>query len=219
MKRLAVGLFVVASLGGIASTAFGQATEPAAKPRGEQVYGELCASCHGRYGRGDGALAANLKGPLVDFTNSAWLGGRSDEAIAKALGTASHGPMTIASALKPEALQDSIAYIRGLSIPGKHVSVLAGRDVYMASCQGCHGAKGDGQGPVAAYLADPKPRDFTSSKFVIDGREAELEKFVSLGAAAAMHGSIYMPEWASRLSPQQIKDTVEYLKTFKQAKH
>lgn len=218
MKRLVVGLFVVASLGGIASTALAQTADPSGKSRGEQVYTELCQSCHGRYGRGDGPLATNLKGPLVDFTNSAWLGGRTDEAIAKALGTASHGPMTIASALKPEALQDSIAYIRTLSIPGKHVSVLAGHDVYMASCQGCHGAKGDGQGPVAAYLTDPKPRDFTASKFVIEGREAEVEKFVSLGAAAAMHGSIYMPEWASRLTPQQIKDTVEFLKTFKKAK-
>ncbi|MBK7975438.1 MAG: c-type cytochrome [Deltaproteobacteria bacterium] len=218
MKRLAVALFVVAGLGAIASNARAQAADPAGQPRGAQVYAELCQSCHGRYGRGDGPLASNLKAPLVDFTNSAWLGGRSDEVIAKGLGTASHGPMTIASALKPEALQDSIAYIRALSIPGKHVSVLAGRDIYLASCQGCHGAKGDGQGPVATYLTDPKPRDFTASKFVIDGREEELEKFISLGAAAAMHGSIYMPEWASRLSPQQIKDTVEYLKIFKQAK-
>lgn len=218
MKRLAVALFVVASVGGIASTAGAQAAAPAGKARGEQVYTELCQSCHGHYGRGDGPLASNLKGPLVDFSNSAWLGGRSDEAIAKALGAASHGPMTIASVLKPEALQDAIAYIRTLSVPGKHVSVLAGRDVYMASCQGCHGAKGDGQGPVAAYLTDPKPRDFTASKFVIDGREAELERFISLGASAAMHGSTYMPEWASRLSPQQIKDTVEFLKTFKQPK-
>lgn len=218
MKRLAVGLIVLASLGGIASLARAQSADAAAKPRGEQVYSELCASCHGRYGRGDGPLAANLKAPLVDFTNPAWIGGRTDDAIAKGLGTASHGPMTIASALKPEALQDSIAYIRGLSVPGKHVSVLAGRDVYMASCQGCHGAKGDGQGPVASYLTDPKPRDFTASKFLVDGREDELEKFISMGAAAAMHGSVYMPEWASRLTPQQIKDTVEYLKTFKRAK-
>jgi mono/diheme cytochrome c family protein len=26
-----------------------------------------------------------------------------------------------------------------------------------------------------------------------------------------------MPEWASRLSPQQIRDVVEYLKTFQNA--
>ena len=127
--------------------------------------------------------------------------------------------MAAAGALKPETLVAAIAYIRTLSVPGKHVSVLAGRDIYNSTCFPCHGMKGDGKGPVVQYLDGVQPRDFTAVTFVIDGREDELVHFISVGAAKAAHGSSYMPEWASRLSPQQILDTVEYLKTFKRPAH
>lgn len=68
---------------------------------------------------------------------------------------------------------------------------------------------------MAKALLDHPPRDFTSPKFVIEGREADVERTISLGAEKAFHGSQYMPEWASRLSPQQIRDVVAYLGTFK----
>ena len=54
---------------------------------------------------------------------------------------------------------------------------------------------------------------------MIDGREDEIAEFITIGAVKAAHGSPHMPEWASRLSPQQIRDTVEYLKTFKKTTH
>ena len=60
-----------------------------------------------------------------------------------------------------------------------------------------------------------KPRDFTSDAFVIDGREEEVQGIISEGAAKALHGSPYMVEWSYRLTPQQIRDVVEYLRTFK----
>ncbi|MBI3783795.1 MAG: c-type cytochrome [Deltaproteobacteria bacterium] len=197
--------------------AFAEAPAATAQPeRGEQLYGEFCSSCHGKYGRGDGPLAADLKQPLPDFTDSARYAGRTDEDIAKGLMAASHGPMSVASILKPEALKAAITYIRKLSTPGKHVSVLAGRDIYNAAgCWGCHGQQGDGHGPVSEALVDTKPRDFTSPKFVVDGHEEEIARSISLGAEKAIHGSKYMPEWSSRLTPQQIRDVVEYIGTFK----
>jgi mono/diheme cytochrome c family protein len=94
------------------------------------------------------------------------------------------------------------------------VSLPAGRDIYQTGCWVCHGREGDGQGPAAATLKEKRPRDFTDPQFVIEGREEEVERVVALGPAAAFHGSSFMPEWASRLSPQQIRDVVEYLKTF-----
>ncbi len=214
--------WMVATAMVLAVTSSARAADPVktgvAAVRGGEVYGQLCATCHGRYGRGDGPLAQNLNTALPDFTDPAWLAGRSNDAIAKALKGASHGPMAVANVVKPEVLGDAIAYLRTLSVPGRHVSVLAGRDIYNSSCQGCHGPHGDGQGPVAKFLEGTKPRDFTSPRFVIDGREDEVAQFIGQGAAKAAHGSTYMPEWASRLSPQQILDTVEFLKTFKHPK-
>jgi mono/diheme cytochrome c family protein len=101
-------------------------------------------------------------------------------------------------------------------VPGEHVSVPAGRDVYNAACWVCHGEKGDGRGPAAASVGELKPRDFTSPAFVIEGREEEIARIIAQGAKLAMHGSPYMVEWGSRLSAQQIQDVIAHLKTFKQ---
>jgi mono/diheme cytochrome c family protein len=212
-----VACVMLAGLIGVSTPALAGRPADVEQVRGQQIYSEFCAACHGRYGRGDGPLAQNLVRRPLDFTDATWLAGRSDREIANGLIGASHGPMAVAGVLKPEALTDAIAYVRTLSVPGKHVSVLAGRDIYNVSCWQCHGIKGDGKGPVVQFLGDAKPRDFTAPSFVIDGHEGEIAEFISLGAEKAAHGSRYMPEWASRLSPQQIRDTVEYLKTFKEA--
>ena len=60
----------------------------------------------------------------------------------------------------------------------------------------------------------PKPRDFTSPAFKIEGREEEVYRAIYLGPAEAFHGSPNMPDWGSRLSEQQIRDVMEYLKAF-----
>jgi cytochrome c oxidase cbb3-type subunit 3 len=188
--------------------------------RGERIYHTLCATCHGRYGRGDGPLASALQTPLPDFSDPAILGPRSDEqllASVTGMDAVRHTPMAIGQVLQEGAVIDAIAYLRTLYVPGRYASLPAGRDVYQASCWVCHGREGNGQGPAAATLKEKRPRDFTDPEFVIEGREEEIERVVALGPAAAFHGSSFMPEWSSRLSPQQIRDVVEYLKTFHKA--
>ena len=51
-----------------------------------------------------------------------------------------------------------------MSIPPSHDLVRLGREVYQARCVGCHGPKGDGNGPAATFLL-PRPRDFTVGVF------------------------------------------------------
>ena len=46
-------------------------------------------------------------------------------------------------------------------MPVTQQNLLRGKDIYLRRCAGCHGAKGDGKGPAAEFLA-PKPFDFTS---------------------------------------------------------
>lgn len=183
--------------------------------RGAEVYSKLCSTCHGQYGRGDGPLADNLYARLPDFTDSSWFAGRSDDQIVKSLWGANHQPMMMARVLKPDVLRDAVAYIRTLSVPGEHVSVPAGRDIYQATCWVCHGEHGDGKGPAAKNLEGPSPRDFTNPEFVIEGREDEIARTIAFGAAESFHGSAMMPSWGSSLSPQQIRDVVAYLKTFR----
>lgn len=210
---------------GLLLMAGGVAAQPKSQgslARGEEVYRTVCWTCHGRYGRGDGPAAEYLAARPPDFTNPALLGGRSDRQIVTALKKrksrpgGAHTPMaTVIENLKEDALRDAIAYVRTLAVPGKHASLLAGKDIYNTFCQTCHGSRGDGQGPAAKNLVGVKPRDFTSKDFVIEGREEEIYEIIFRGAAKAFHGSPYMPKWSTTLSRQQVQDIIEYLKTFK----
>lgn len=100
----------------------------------------------------------------------------------------------IVEALKEDTLRDAVAYIRTLAVPGKHVSIQAGRDIYNTFCWACLGAKGDRQGPAAKNLVRVKLRDFTSKDFVIEGHEENVYRAIFEGAVKAFHGSPYMPE-------------------------
>ena len=189
--------------------------------RGEEVFKSLCWTCHGNYGRGDGPAAKYMAYPPPDLTDPRVFGKKTDQEIVSGLvdtkgqtGT-SHRTMVIGDVLKKEALQDAIAYMRSLSVPGKHVSLSAGKDIYDTFCSACHGAKGDGRGPAAKNLTGVKPRDFTSKDFVVEGHEEQIKQTIFEGAARSFHGSPYMPEWKTTLTQQQITDIVEYLKAFK----
>lgn len=202
---------------GMALAGIGPMSAGAETPdRGAEIYADLCAGCHGRYGRGDGPLAADLAVDVPDFTDPAWTAGRSTQQIVDGLVGASHAPMAIARVLERDALRDAVAYIRTLAGPGGHVSRAEGRDIYNATCWVCHGRDGDGQGPAAANLEGPAPRDFTSPEFTIEGREDEIARTIARGAEASFHGSPLMPEWGSSLSERQVRGLVEYLKTFQQ---
>jgi cytochrome c oxidase cbb3-type subunit 2 len=51
-----------------------------------------------------------------------------------------------------------------MSIPSTEDLLELGRQVYAARCVGCHGSKGDGNGPAATFLF-PRPRNFTFGVF------------------------------------------------------
>lgn len=51
-----------------------------------------------------------------------------------------------------------------VSVPRSEEWIAHGREVYRRRCLGCHGARGDGNGPAATFLAT-RPRDFTFGVF------------------------------------------------------
>jgi cytochrome c oxidase cbb3-type subunit 2 len=60
---------------------------------------------------------------------------------------------------EPQAVSVSV-----MTIPQSEDLVALGREIYEGHCIGCHGAKGDGNGPAATFLA-PRPRNFTLGVF------------------------------------------------------
>jgi cytochrome c oxidase cbb3-type subunit I/II len=62
-------------------------------------------------------------------------------------------------AFEPQAVAASV-----MRLPNTAEQVGRGKLVYDRRCVGCHGAKGDGNGPAATFL-DPRPRNFTIGSF------------------------------------------------------
>src|SRR3970040_2030357 len=141
--------------------------------RGEEVYKSLCWTCHGNYGRGDGPAAKYLAYPPPDLTDPRVFGKKTDQEIVSGLidrksqTGPSHRTMVIGDVLKKEALQDAIAYMRSLSVPGKHASISAGKDIYDTFCSACHGAKGDGRGPGEKNFTGVQRGAFPLKVFVV----------------------------------------------------
>jgi cytochrome c oxidase cbb3-type subunit 2 len=52
-----------------------------------------------------------------------------------------------------------------VSVPRSEEWIAHGKDVYQRRCLGCHGEKGDGNGPAAAFMQKDRPRNFTLAVF------------------------------------------------------
>ena len=51
------------------------------------------------------------------------------------------------------------------TLPRSNEWIAYGKEVYERRCIGCHGAKGDGNGPAATFLFNQRPRNFTLGVF------------------------------------------------------
>lgn len=88
-----------------------------------------------------------------------------------------------------------------------------GKELFLRYCAGCHGEKGNGKGPAAAFL-DPKPRDFTRGVFKFRSTpssslptDADLVRTIREG----VHGTS-MPAW-KELPDAEVQSIVAYVKT------
>ncbi len=89
-----------------------------------------------------------------------------------------------------------------------------GRDVYATYCVGCHGEKGDGNGPAARFL-DPKPRDFRLGRLkfaAVSSGEAPRDDDYLKTIKHGLSGTA-MPSFAL-LSEQERFAVVAYIRSF-----
>ena len=124
----------------------------------------------------------------------------------------------------PKAVQ-AVAKISGsppfseFAVPAKPTVTPAllerGKNIYVQNCVACHGAKGDGKGDAAAFLA-PRPRDFVRANYRLRTTlpnslptDVDLFREISLGLPGTP-----MPPWKHILSEDDRWALVEYVKTF-----
>lgn len=112
----AVGLVTIFTL----ILAFGVALAKGDPAKGKASYDQLCASCHGASGKGDGAAASALNPKPKDLVDKGYVKGLKDDYIKKivkeggpAVGKSPMMP-PMGGSLKDADIENVIAYIRSL---------------------------------------------------------------------------------------------------------
>lgn len=95
----------------------------------------------------------------------------------------------------------------GVAVSGQ-ANPEAGKKLYLANCQNCHGPAGKGDSEMAAYLAPP-PADLTA-KATQSKTDTQLRKVIMEGrSGTAMTG------YAASLSEAQVDDVLAYIRSLK----
>jgi len=98
----------------------------------------------------------------------------------------------------------------GLALAQTNGDPKAGKIKYDASCVGCHGATGKGDGAAAAAL-NPKPGDFTDGKTMISLSDKYLFNIIKNGGVAEKKSPL-MPA-GPKLKDQEVWDMVAYIRS------
>ena len=173
---------------------------------GPQLFGDNCAACHGRDGRGGDNYP--------DLTDHDWIWGGGPERIAETLRVGVNSPHAESRATQmPSFGRDKMldqtqvgnvaTYVYSLSnplasTPQTIARIEAGRQVFLTNCAACHGEDAKGNQDLGAPNL--------SDRFWIYG--GDFEKIIT-----TIHGGRqgHMPTWDERLSPAEIKILALYV--------
>jgi mono/diheme cytochrome c family protein len=92
-----------------------------------------------------------------------------------------------------------------------------GRHLYMKYCAVCHGTEGKGDG-FNAFNLDPKPRDFTDSRYMNALTDARLSETMSQGGRG-VNKSVLMPSWGGRLTTIERTYVMAFIRLFGKPKN
>ena len=85
-----------------------------------------------------------------------------------------------------------------------------GAKLYAQYCASCHGAKGHGDGPVAATL-NPRPANHSDHVFMAEKSDQHLYQVISKGGASVGKSPMMAP-WGGVIPEQGIKDLIAFLR-------
>ncbi|MBY5608398.1 cytochrome-c oxidase, cbb3-type subunit III [Rhizobium leguminosarum] len=172
---------------------------------GHQLFGDNCAACHGRDGKGGR--------DFPDLTDDDWLWGGGPEKIVQTMTVGvntTHSQSRVSQMpafgtdemLNRKQVSDVAAYVYSLSNSSTEAAdasqIAAGREVFMASCVACHGEDAKGKQDVGAP-------NLTDGRWIYGGG---IERIVQ-----SIHGGRqgHMPTWDERLSLGEIKILALYV--------
>ena len=228
---------------GVLRTTKGHACPPQASLiHGRAVYLRNCQSCHGICGDGNGDYAPTLRIKPRDFTAGVYKWRSTptgslptDEDLLRTLskGIAESG-MPAFAGMPEQDRRAVISYIKSLSprfnsepvekpipIPPEPAmtmeSVTKGRLAYeRMGCMACHGAAGNGWGPIAPNLADDdgypiRPADLTGSTWKGGCQGEDIYRSIMTGLDGTP-----MPAFEKQLPPDEAWAMVHYIQSLDQ---
>ena len=174
--------------------------------RGQQLFGDHCASCHGATGEGDGPGAAARRPRPGNLAEREF----SDARLAQVLWNGVSGTaMPAWRDHRPADLAALAAVVKGFraerpepAMPDDIVEL--GARVYASNCVQCHGEEGDGRGTAAAALP-MAPTNFRQQRPSLD---------YSLRALRNGVDGTPMAPWTSRLGAAEILAAAHHVRGF-----
>lgn len=177
--------------------------------RGGMLFTQNCAGCHGVHGDGSGLAAAGLMPKPKNLGQYRF----STAGLARILWNGVAGAAMPAWRDIPTAdLASLAAYVQSLhvtaadSAPSPAPLLARGAVVYSENCLSCHGAQGQGNGPVGITLL-PRPVNFTA----MQPDTARITKVLSEGIAGTS-----MAAWP-KLSPPDKQAVTAFVRTMFEA--
>ncbi|MBI1814521.1 MAG: FTR1 family protein [Deltaproteobacteria bacterium] len=150
--------------------------------RGAAIFYEHCASCHGEHGDGHGPDAARLERKPANFTDAGFMRGETvfDHIHVISVGKRGAAMPAWEDVLTLQERWDVLSYVWRLA--HRRGELAEGQGLYLSQCASCHGAIGDGTGPLASTLLTPAP-NFTQPARLARRTDAELFDAVHDGVA------------------------------------
>jgi len=173
--------------------------------RGEVLWADNCAPCHGISGRGDGPTAQSpqmAENPPTDFTDRAAARQRSlaDMFVVTKEGRMDRLMPPWGGQLSDDEIWDVVTYAQTFATTAEEIA--AGKTIYEANCVACHAADGSGAVPGAP--------DFTEAGTMASQASQALFEVVGEGRGE-------MPSFEGKLSEDQQWQVVDYLRPFSYA--
>jgi mono/diheme cytochrome c family protein len=180
---------------------------------GRQLFEDNCSKCHGQFGEG-GPNPTRAGDIIAPISSAEFLKTRDDGTLHAIIsqGQPNFGMSPFGSPfggpLDDQQINSIIAYIRSWesnppvelppSVPAGAVA-LKGNEIFADLCSQCHGAHGEGG--IGTALADPSFQSNNTDQQIFDS--------ISKG-----HQQTAMIGWGDVLTSAQIKDLVNYIRSF-----
>jgi mono/diheme cytochrome c family protein len=176
--------------------------EKADVARGEKLFAQNCASCHGADGRSNTAGAKEQLPHATDLTTARFSVERLASVIHNGVpGTAMPGYPQLSA----EDVASLAKYAQKFNAPVAKVEspVAEVKTLYAQNCLSCHGATGEGDGPQAPL----QPRSPANFKLKQPTPEQAI-KAINDGIPGST-----MPQWKTKLNKTQIEQLANYARS------